>query len=225
MSKLKGLSNILLLTFKSLLTFDFLIIKKLPFWIKTLFSGDPLKDKNPRLSIGAISWFEKHLNKKMQLFEYGSGGSTLFFSEKVKKLVSVEHDKNWFDRIKKSLKKNNTTNTSYLLIIPQKGKNNEFSSSLKEYKNCNFKKYTKSITKFPDNSFDVVLVDGRARLSCLKEAIPKVKKEGYLILDNSERPKYQEAFKLLSKYEKKDFFGPSPYLSNNFVRTTFWKIE
>jgi hypothetical protein len=161
----------------------------------------------------------------MQVFEFGSGGSTLFFLEKVKKLVSVENNRLWFKRIEMLTKKNKTHNLTYLFIPSEHGSNKEFCSSLPEYKNQNFKKYAKSITKFSDNSFDFVLVDGRARLACLKEAIPKVKKGGYLILDNSERSKYKNAFEFMSKYEKKDFFGPSPYLSNNFVRTTIWKIE
>lgn len=46
------------------------------------------------------------------------------------------------------------------------------------------------IKKFPDNYFDIVLVDGRSRPSCLFHSLNKVKKGGLLVLDNAEREYY-----------------------------------
>lgn len=35
----------------------------------------------------------------MKIFEYGSGNSTLWWSEKVDSIISVEHDKQCFEKV------------------------------------------------------------------------------------------------------------------------------
>ena len=124
--------------------------------------------------------------------------------------------------MQKSLNKKNREN--YFYIPPVKSKGTKYVSSLKEYKGYSFKRYVRSIQKYPDKHFDLVLVDGRARVACLEEATKKIKQGGYLMLDNSERKEYQTAMKKLA-YERKDFIGPSPYLANKFASTTIWKIK
>lgn len=39
--------------------------------------------------------------------------------------------------------------------------------------------------------FDLVLVDGRNRVQCAMNAIPFIAPRGWLMLDNSERPRYK----------------------------------
>ncbi len=58
-----------------------------------------------------------------------------------------------------------------------------------------FQNYVTQIDAFPDSTFDIVLVDGRARPACLIHALPKVRRGGLLILDNAERPHYQQAIR------------------------------
>ncbi len=36
------------------------------------------------------------MTKNLVLFEFGSGNSTLFFAERVKNVISVEHNKEWY---------------------------------------------------------------------------------------------------------------------------------
>ena len=95
----------------------------------------------------------------------------------------------------------------------------ETNQSLSE---LSFKNYVNSITEYPDSSFDLISIDGVARSSCIKASIPKLKKGGYLMLDNSEREEYQEAIKLLNNFERIDFEGPGPY-NFYFWTTTIWK--
>lgn len=57
-----------------------------------------------------------------------------------------------------------------------------------------------------DRTYDIVLVDGRRRVECVKHAIPFVGK--YLILDNSERERYQEAHDAIpDTWIRRDFYG------------------
>jgi len=57
----------------------------------------PIKDERPWITFQAKEWLESFLtqNKDLIVFEYGSSGSTIFFSEKVKRVISVEHNRNW----------------------------------------------------------------------------------------------------------------------------------
>ena len=53
-------------------------------------------------ALKAESYFK---NKDMAL-EWGSGGSTLYFSQLVKKYISIEHDIKWYDNIKSKIEEN-----------------------------------------------------------------------------------------------------------------------
>lgn len=46
--------------------------------------------------------------------------------------------------------------------------------------------------KFPNEYFDLILIDGRVRMNCLKNATPKLKVGGVLIFDNSDRYELSE---------------------------------
>jgi hypothetical protein len=60
--------------------------------------------------------------------------------------------------------------------------------------NRSFEEYVKFIERYSDESFDLISVDGRARVSCFRAAIKKLKPGGMLILDNSERNRYRQCF-------------------------------
>ena len=53
--------------------------------------------------------------------------------------------------------------------------------------------YAPVISEYPDETFDFILVDGRDRVQCIKCALPKLKRGGWLMLDNSERRRYAAA--------------------------------
>ncbi len=68
-----------------------------------------------------------------------------------------------------------------------------------------FHPYFQKIQKYPDNYFDFVLIDGRARVACMINEIDKIKNEGILILDNSDREKYHSIFYIFDGWKMVDF--------------------
>lgn len=211
------------------------IIRKFGFYFKTLKIGGRAI---PWIPIKAKLWLDETLKPNMTLYEYGSGISTLYFSTKVKNIISIEHNKNWYNNIKKEIVKRNINNCEYFLIEPDKvntKKSNDINtfnrSGLKEYSKFIFDKYVESIDKYPDKFFDLVFIDGRARLGCIQHSINKIKLGGYLVLDNSDENKYKLAQQLLKKHEKRDFFGiapANPYLKLSKVsywKASVWKIK
>ena len=168
----------------------------------------------------------------MRVFEYGSGGSTLFWISRVQEVVSVEHDTSWYSNMKKQLDEQAIQNFKYILAEPvndpgfekKRFENpDDYISSGPDYNGKNFEQYAKSIDSYPDDYFDIVVVDGRARPSCIKHGIPKLKKNGWLIIDNSERKYYFAPFSFgKNSWKISKFAGPVPY-TRDFSETSFLK--
>ena len=186
----------------------------------------------PWLVFGAIDFLENYLTSTMNVFEYGSGGSTLFLASRVSHVFSVEHDKDWFLKTNEALQKQRSKNVTYNLIQPEWDdpvENKAFYdpennlSSRMDFKGKTFTSYVSSIDKFPDEHFDIIVVDGRARQSCIKQAIPKVKKGGVILLDNTERKFYLAPFaelRVKSKWGVKEFIGHFPFASASVLNKT-----
>lgn len=72
----------------------------------------------PWMTPAAIDILQTLLTKNMSGFEFGSGRSTLFIAPRVKELVSLEHDQQWFAHIEAELKKKKLGNVHYVHILP-----------------------------------------------------------------------------------------------------------
>jgi hypothetical protein len=187
-------------------------------------------DQKPWISFSAIDFLEKIVDRNMRVFEYGSGGSTMFWTSRVKELVSVEHDLFWYSNMKKKIDELSLHNVRYVLSEPEQDANyyekrfenpSDFISSDKAYAGKNFEKYARIIDSFPDDYFDIVIVDGRVRPSCVQQSLPKLKKGGWLIIDNSERKYYTAPFSFDRKSWKISIFaGAVPY-TKDFSETSF----
>jgi hypothetical protein len=131
--------------------------------------------------------------RQLITLEWGAGYSTYWYARNVKSLITIEHDKKWYFKVKSSLKNNELKNVKLKYIHSEEEKK--------------FKSYSKYILNFNDEYFDLVSIDGRDRLNCSKCANKKVKIGGYLVLDDSHRERYKKIFDLLVnyKYKKYDF--------------------
>lgn len=111
-------------------------------------------------------------------FEWGSGHSTIFFAKRAKFVVSIEPDKQWYDRVAGWARTAGITNLDLRfipLVRPPEIRSEENLA------------YPDSILEFPDESFDCILVDGTLRNECIANTPRKLKPGGIAILDDSER--------------------------------------
>ena len=203
-------------------------------WRKSLdFKSSPLSKGLPWLTFSATRFLEKAITKEMRVYEYGSGGSTKFFCRKAKEVISVEHDSKWQSQVEEELKSCGHTNFNVSLIesklsgdfIENRTEDpDSYFSNDSRYIGQSFQDYASDIDKYPDEYFDIVLIDGRARPSCFKHSVSKVKKNGFIILDNADRSYYAYIHKSLDKssWKKSSFYGPGPY-SYIFWETCFWQ--
>jgi predicted O-methyltransferase YrrM len=70
----------------------------------------------------------------------------------------------------------------------------------------------RAVAALPDERFDLVVVDfleapAVTRIDVLKPAMRKVRPGGLLLLDDSDRPGYRDAFEMLSGWRFRKFVG------------------
>jgi hypothetical protein len=190
---------------------------------------NPVADEIPWINFEARYFIEQILTLQSVVFEYSTGGSTLFFAKGAKHVYAVEHELEWFDRVKTALTMRGYANCNIILVPPEHADSTgnpedweECTSRDGSYHGCSFHKYVSSIDLYPDRFFDLVVVDGRARPSCVFHSYRKVKIGGHLMLDDSDRSHYQKARSLLAGWQQHEFYGPKPY-QLDFSQTTIWK--
>ena len=195
-------------------------------WLHSMLPGhSPLFDEVPWITFRAIDWLDAYLKPDMSVFEYGAGGSTLYLAKRVRNVVSVEHDEGFHQWVKEILSQRAIHNCQLMLHKPEPcvGSSHAFASFQKKYKGQCFESYVRAIDGYPDQSFDLVLVDGRARMACVKQALAKIKPGGALMLDNTDRPAYAQAGRLLSAAQHSDFPGLTPW-NLEVSQTSVWQI-
>ena len=157
-------------------------------------------------SIKKINDFLKNRDNVIA-FEYGSGASSIWLAKRVKQLYSIEHNKDWFNIVKKHIK--SFSNINYNFIPAEKKINSHEYLSMKE-KGVSFFNYVNGINCL-NKKFDLIVIDGRARNACLKAAVKNLKKDGIIIFDNCNRKRYKnDLTKLKNKIEY--FSGLTPTL-------------
>jgi hypothetical protein len=182
----------------------------------------------PWIVFKAKEFLDGILKSDMTVWEYGSGSSTLYFARRVKQVYSVENDKEWFVHLNNRIEIEQMKNVHYRLIETEEANKEDLNSIyISAFKKGEFlKNYATSINIIPDNSLDIVLIDGRARRACIAHAMSKVKQGGYLIVDNSDRSYYfinpNEILFDITKWNSKHFIGPVPY-GFHFGKTSFFK--
>lgn len=170
-----------------------------PRWKRSLMPGaSSMRDRKPWLTFPAIDLLHQQALPSHRVFEYGGGGSTLFWCDRVAEVVTVEHDAIWFKALEQAAqgvkaKWNGLSIPSAagdLVPDPDPAEPAHYSSADEASKGRNYKAYAEAINAYPDAHFDIVLIDGRSRASCLALSVPKLKPGGLLVLDNAERAYY-----------------------------------
>jgi predicted O-methyltransferase YrrM len=195
----------------------------------------PLTAAIPWVTFPALDWLRRSLPRAARVFEWGCGGSTLFFARRAALLVSVEHDHDWHRRVEAALEGAKVGPVEAVLRLARHGAAScrmvarhapaepaadpvpePYRSGRAELAGLSFERYVRQIEAWPDGSFDLVLVDGRARPGCVAAAIPKVAPGGAILLDNADYPRYAPALDRLRKdplagWRELDLTGPGPF--------------
>lgn len=132
----------------------------------------------PWLSEAATLLLDNWLKPSDRGFEWGSGCSTTWLARRVSRLVSVEDNPAWYERVRQMLAGAGVAGkVDYRLI----------ECGFTEQSEPEAHPYAGAIEEFPDEHFDFALIDGNVRLLCMRKALAKLRPGGLLILDNANR--------------------------------------
>lgn len=170
------------------------------FHLRTLFAIYDI-DQLIRLDVPwwtyeVIRMVDAHIKKRppgLRVFEYGSGASTVWLARRGAGVVSVENDSGFAEKMKTIL-------ASYDMVkfrcIPgtSEGAGSFFGSGQEAWEKYGFEDYVKSIDA-ENGEFDIIIVDGVARPACLGLAAKRLARGGFILLDNSNKARYQAAIR------------------------------
>jgi hypothetical protein len=126
----------------------------------------------PWLTEQAACFLEDWLRPDDEGLEWGSGRSTVWLGARVKRLISVEHDRAWYHRVSETLQQRGLRNVEYHLVHMDRPGSDPHA-------------YVGASTMIPAASLDFVLVDGVFRDLCAEAALDLLKLGGVLVLDNA----------------------------------------
>ncbi len=112
------------------------------------------------------------------MLEYGSGFSSIQIAEMVKTLLTIEHQRQWHDTVKANLPSNGK-----IIFEPPTcldwGTDGTYDQ---------FKRYI----EIPKGIFDVIIIDGRARVGCAKYCKNIANENTIIFVHDYDRDEYKE---------------------------------
>lgn len=175
-------------------------VAHLPLWRR-----QPLDLGLPWFSYGAIRYLEAHLRREHDVFEYGSGGSSVFFARRARRVLSVEQDAGWHAVVRARAAQLQLANLECELHPLA-------NDSLEAFRASRFSQRIQSST------WDVVVVDcycgyaaapyGLIRPAAFADALASVRPGGIVVLDDSWM--YPELLQPPAGWEVTDFRGTGP---------------
>lgn len=190
--------------FKFYLVHPIIFIRRIGYFFYELKHPD-----EPWLSPKSVRFLDENLKSDMSLFEWGSGRSTLWFSQRVNEVVSIEYNEQWFHKVQEMIKEVENINLQYVpLEHPLKAPTPKHYDPIP--------KYVTAIHNFDKKHFDIVLIDGHYRLTCADQCLDYIKPGGFLVIDNSNR------------WPMEEWGVPSQWTkvhesSNVMTQTSIWK--
>ena len=140
----------------------------------------------PRANMTRIetAYFISMLSDSDIVFEWGSGQSTILFSQWCRRFYSVDDSAEWYQRVKQFLVTDNVV----------------------QFLQEDHKKYANEI-HFSEGLYDFIFIDGAERVACALEARKHLKETGFLIVHDWNRPEYGEIRKAYREIKVVDTLG------------------
>lgn len=159
--------------------------------------GNPI----PWYTYPAIEYISQFDYSDKKVFEYGTGYSSMYWSKRAAKVISIEDKPEWYAKF-----------------------STEFKASNWQMRYCDEKQGYEDTIFSDGEKYDVIVIDGKRRAECAASAVKALATGGMIILDDSDRvntsKEYSSAIKILrtAGLLQIDFYGFCPM--NNYSKTT-----
>jgi predicted O-methyltransferase YrrM len=121
----------------------------------------------PWITDGAFDFLDNFISRqrrRLRVLEFGSGSSTLYFLERGCYVRSLEHSRTWYEKIERTAESLGHS-TQLDLVFHDRPYNNAIGTG----------------------TYDIIFIDGRDRVQCLKSSLSSLSKGGVVCIDNTER--------------------------------------
>ena len=164
-------------------------------------SGQPI----PWITYPAFDFLRVRLPMLESVFEYGSGNGTRWWATRAAQVRAVENDFHWYEAMKGLV----PANVELFYEDLDNG--------------CGYE--DKVLTD--DRDYDLIVVDGRRRNKCIKQALKRIKARGILVLDNSDREEYSVGIQELvaSGFRQIEFSGFCPIVNFKSQTSIFYRED
>ena len=175
-------------------------------WFKSFETKSPIgrnSEPIPWVTYSFIDFIADRIQKDHTVFEFGSGNSTFYYAQRAQKVISVEHDKAWYEKVSATKPQNSE------MIFCELEEGGAYS-------------------KMPVQiglKFDIIIVDGRDRENCCYNSVSALSDEGVVILDDTECEMYAAAISFFKQqgFRELSFSGISPGLFYRKSTSVFYK--
>ncbi|MAT05760.1 MAG: SAM-dependent methyltransferase [Acidimicrobiaceae bacterium] len=155
----------------------------------------------PWWTYGAIDEVERWLDHRaapVRVFEWGSGASTVWLAKRVDSVDSVEHHRGFGEMLQGELADLadrvdvRASHVDLVVIEPVRSDAPVVGSKKEGMAGLDFADYVGRIDVV-GGTFDLIVIDGRAREACLTAALPHLADDGIIVFDNTQRRRYRAA--------------------------------
>lgn len=177
-------------------------------WLVSSRRREPVDSEGkpiPWITYASLAFLASRVRPDMTVFEYGSGASTLWWSERVRHVVSCEHDPAWFERMRPLYRSN-----VLAVHVPL------------EYGGA----YCREALRHRQ-AFDIVVIDGRDRVNCASHCVGALSSLGVVLWDNTDREEYHEGLTLLEGqgFRRLEFWGMGPIVPYAWCTSIFYRAD
>ena len=185
-------------------------------WLRSLFA---IYDVDQMIALDVPWWTYRAIDAVDQylqahpnaaVFEFGSGASTVWLARRAGTVHSVEHDKDWFDLMQSRIAPYPSITLTHVPADAVRCDDPLYHSQKEAYLGRSFQNYVKTIAD-TGQTYDLIVIDGRARQACLHVAQTCLAKGGMIVFDNTKRTRYDAAIRK-SDFVATHFSGMTPSL-------------
>lgn len=158
----------------------------------------------PWLHQDVIDYLASIITPDMDIIEQGCGGSTVWMAQRARSVIAFDNAPEWVHMVKYHLTQNKLDDIAQVILWPLSDK----------------------LPPMP-YMYDMALVDGLrdARRLWIDGVRGIVKRHGWFVLDNANRPEYQDVRITLQKVAKLETYLDRNENGTRYLVTEFWRLN
>ena len=141
-------------------------------------------------AIDKVEAFLKARGDRTRVLEFGAGASTAWLAKRCVEVHSIEHDLEFADQIEPLLAGYGNLTLHRVKVSTTRADQPAVRSRRRGHEDLDFTPYIAMVEEI-GGTFDLIVVDGRARVASLAASSPHLAEDGVIVFDNANRSEYK----------------------------------